>query len=70
MRNVTPTFDRFLSRQRITDIVEVKMSEESRTNDGTQLYVGNLSYDTNERDLEDYFGKIGRVSKVNLVQDR
>ena len=36
----------------------------------TKLYVGNLSYDTNENDLQDLFTKHGPVTEVNILQDR
>ena len=36
----------------------------------TKLYVGNLSYDTTENDLQDLFSQQGPVTDVNLVQDR
>ena len=37
---------------------------------GTKLYVGNLSYDATENDLQDLFAQAGAVSSVNLMQDR
>jgi cold-inducible RNA-binding protein len=36
----------------------------------TKLYVGNLSYETTENDLQDLFSQHGPVTEVNLVQDR
>jgi len=36
----------------------------------TKLYVGNLSFDATENDLQDLFGKHGPVSESNLMQDR
>src|SRR5208283_4680772 len=36
----------------------------------TKLYVGNLSFDTTENDLQDLFASCGPVSEVNLVMDR
>jgi RNA recognition motif-containing protein len=36
----------------------------------TKLYVGNLSYDLTENDLQDLFAKHGPVSEVNILQDR
>jgi RNA recognition motif-containing protein len=36
----------------------------------TKLYVGNLSYDTTENDLQDLFQQHGPVSEVNLITDR
>ena len=36
----------------------------------TKLYVGNLSFDTTENDLQDLFGEGGSVREVFLVQDK
>ena len=36
----------------------------------TKLYVGNLSFDATENDLQDLFAKHGPVSESNLMQDR
>jgi RNA recognition motif-containing protein len=36
----------------------------------TKLYVGNLSFDTTENDLQDLFAACGPVSEVNLIMDR
>jgi cold-inducible RNA-binding protein len=36
----------------------------------TRLYVGNLSFDTTENDLQDLFSPFGPVSDVNLITDR
>ncbi len=36
----------------------------------TKLYVGNLSYNTTENDLQDLFSQHGPVTEVNLMQDR
>lgn len=35
-----------------------------------KLYVGNLSYDTNESDLQALFAEAGTVETVNVVRDR
>ncbi|NNE66666.1 MAG: RNA-binding protein [Pyrinomonadaceae bacterium] len=35
-----------------------------------KLYVGNLSFDTSEHDLETMFGEIGTVESANLIEDR
>jgi cold-inducible RNA-binding protein len=36
----------------------------------TKLYVGNLSFDTTENDLQDLFAESGNVREVFLVQDK
>ena len=36
----------------------------------TKLYVGNLSYDTTENDLQDLFSPHGTVAEVHLPTDR
>jgi len=36
----------------------------------TKLYVGNLSFDTTENDIQDLFVQFGPVTEVNLIMDR
>src|SRR6266516_3242184 len=36
----------------------------------SRLFVGNLSYQTMENDLQDYFSQAGVVSSVNLMMDK
>src|SRR6476661_5199988 len=36
----------------------------------TKLYVGNLSFNTTNQDLNDLFGQIGTVESANVVEDR
>ena len=36
----------------------------------TKLYVGNLSFQTTQQDLEELFAQSGQVSSVNLMTDR
>jgi len=36
----------------------------------TRLFVGNLSYQTGENDLQDYFAQAGAVTSVNLMVDK
>jgi len=35
-----------------------------------RLFVGNLSYNTTENDLQEYFGQAGAVTSVNLMLDK
>ena len=35
-----------------------------------KLYVGNLSFETTENDLQDLFAQHGKVSEVSLMMDR
>lgn len=37
---------------------------------GTKLFVGNLSFDVTENDLQDLFAQAGSVNSVNIMQDR
>ena len=37
---------------------------------GTNLYVGNLSYDTTENTLRALFAEFGEVTSVNIIMDR
>src|ERR1700690_2242527 len=36
----------------------------------TNIYVGNLSYETSQEDLEAAFNEFGAVERVNIVRDR
>jgi cold-inducible RNA-binding protein len=36
----------------------------------TKLYVGNISFNTSNQDLEDMFGKVGTVLSSNIIEDR
>lgn len=36
----------------------------------TRLFVGNLSFQTLDKDLEDYFSQAGVVSSVNVMLDK
>ncbi len=35
-----------------------------------KLYVGNLSFNTSDNDLQDLFGRIGPVREATIMQDR
>lgn len=36
----------------------------------TKLYVGNLSFNTSNEDLQELFGQAGTVETVNIIEDR
>ena len=35
-----------------------------------KIYVGNLSFNTSNQDLNDLFGEIGAVESANIIEDR
>jgi RNA recognition motif-containing protein len=35
-----------------------------------KLYVGNLSFNTTNQDLNDLFGEVGQVESANIIEDR
>ncbi len=35
-----------------------------------KLYVGNLSFNSSEQDLQDVFAEVGTVESVNIIEDR
>ena len=35
-----------------------------------KLYVGNLSFNTTQQDLEEMFGEFGSVQSANIIEDR
>ena len=37
---------------------------------GTKLYVGNLSFETMESDLQELFSKVGHVASCSLITDK
>ncbi|MEW5912901.1 MAG: RNA-binding protein [Thermodesulfobacteriota bacterium] len=37
---------------------------------GTSIYVGNLSYDSNEQSIRTLFERYGTVHSVKMIQDR
>jgi len=56
---------------------EIALRERSRSSEvtvktvmGTKLFVGNLSFEVTENDLQDLFEQAGPVSSVNIMQDR
>jgi len=36
----------------------------------TSIYVGNLSYEASEEDLNDLFGEFGAVASTKIIRDR
>ena len=44
--------------------------KENNNNMSNKLYVGNLSFDTTEVDLQDAFAEAGTVTEVALMQDK
>ncbi|XP_062306264.1 cold-inducible RNA-binding protein B-like isoform X5 [Osmerus eperlanus] len=42
----------------------------NRMSDEGKLFVGGLSFDTNEQSLEDVFSKYGQISEVVVIKDR
>ncbi len=50
--------------------VERAIRLDSKVIMNTKLYVGNLSFDVLENDLQDLFAQHGTVTEVNLMQDR
>ena len=36
----------------------------------TKLYIGNLSYDTTQADLEELFAEVGTVESANVITDK
>jgi RNA recognition motif-containing protein len=49
---------------------EEQSYQQPQTNVNTRLYVGNLSYNATENDLQDLFAQFGPVTDVNLMLDR
>ncbi|NNC88723.1 MAG: hypothetical protein HKN82_09735 [Akkermansiaceae bacterium] len=60
------------SRTRVAKTGGDRPREEGRPQDVTtnRVYLGNLSYDASEYDLEDLFKGIGAVNKVEIVYNR
>ncbi len=36
----------------------------------TKIYIGSLSYDITEEDLEKHFGQFGAIKETNIIYDR
>ena len=50
----------------------VPQSQQIRENTSTEnrkLFIGGLSYDTNDASLEAYFGQFGEISNVSVLRD-
>jgi RNA recognition motif-containing protein len=48
----------------------INQSKPTQPMNPTRLFVGNLSYQTMEQDLQDYFAQAGSVTSVNLMFDK
>jgi RNA recognition motif-containing protein len=59
---------RQLHRPNKIDILNFVLSVAER--ETMKIYVGNLSYDVAESDLEQAFGEFGQVTSVNILKDR
>jgi RNA recognition motif-containing protein len=57
-----PAFGNSLQKATVCRTVEIIMSN--------KLFVGNLSFDTTENDLQDAFAAHGTVTETNLMMDR
>ena len=57
-----PTFGNSLRKQPVSRTVKHHMS--------SKLFVGNLSFNTTENDLQDAFAAFGTVTETNLMMDR
>ena len=65
---MNPVQGRFETRQSGTGLRVVHQQIEIIMN--TKLFVGNLSFEVTENDLQDLFVPFGPVSEVNLMTDR
>jgi RNA recognition motif-containing protein len=62
---VTAAIGMSLTRRRVWDD-----AARQRVHMSNKLYVGNLSFDTTENELQDLFAAAGAVQEVILIQDR
>jgi cold-inducible RNA-binding protein len=60
---------RFETRQSGTAI-DAPQLQRNKNSMSTKLYVGNLSFDTTEIELQDMFAEAGSVTEAALVQDK
>lgn len=67
-----PTFRRWFRSKFGSRLRRMSLNgeEENRSFMSTKLYVGNLSFDTTEQDLEKLFSAYGTVSSANIIEDR
>jgi cold-inducible RNA-binding protein len=57
--------------QLLGTIIVSKCKTAQKSSDmGTKLFVGNLSFDVIENDLQDLFSQAGSVNSVDIMQDR
>ena len=67
-----PTFviKQFLKTIRFDASFEIPKNGKRYIFMSAKLYIGNLSFDTTQQDLEQLFGEIGTVESANLIEDR
>lgn len=69
----TPTLRCFRFSTKLFDstlLRNVPLGEKVKIIMSTKLYVGNLSFNTSEQDLETTFGEFGTVTSANVIEDR
>jgi RNA recognition motif-containing protein len=47
-----------------------RIPEKGKENQKMKLYVGNISFNTTNQDLNELFGTIGTVESSNIIEDR
>lgn len=70
LRSRTPSRSRSRSNLEKTNKRSRSKSRDRSKTDGTKLYIGNLAYRTEERDLEYNFKDFGKISDIFIPQDR
>ena len=58
------------SLRKIFCIVEIKEKNKKMQSDSGKLFIGGISWDTNEERLKDYFQSFGEVVEAVIMKDR